>query len=300
MWENTDADRAWTVRVAAALSTRTGHTWQLDESWKGHGAMLAGPQGRRIWCSFDRYRQKVELRGHFDNPPEGADIGVSATRIGVGLGREADAVARDMTRRLLPAYEDERAEWLRRREAILDDRAGAERLALQLAAVIGVEPTRSVGTRKEMPQVAMPHRVDWSERLTFDVEGTDRVRLKVPSVMSGRLAVAIAEAVARTVLAAEPAEPAEPAEDEFSHLDDPAERAWLRSVDPQAVMDNAHRFYDFMREAGIPVDSYTRELAFQKAAKALGVSYDVLYDAWIGETRITSAGIISGGVVTQL
>jgi hypothetical protein len=70
---------------------------------------------------------------------------------------------------------------------------------------------------------------------------------------------------------------------DYSHLSDPAERAWLTNVEPLKVLQNAHRIYDFMRESGIPVDSYTRELAFEKAAAALDIDYDVLYDAWLNE-----------------
>ncbi len=72
----------------------------------------------------------------------------------------------------------------------------------------------------------------------------------------------------------------------YEHLSDPDERAWLTNVTPADVVSNAHRFYDFMRENGIPADSYTREMAFAKAAEALGISYDVLYQAWLDERPV--------------
>lgn len=74
---------------------------------------------------------------------------------------------------------------------------------------------------------------------------------------------------------------------DYSHLDDPAERAWLTAVPAADVAANAHRFYDFMREQGIPVDSYTRELAFEKASSELGIDYGTLYDAWLDETPLS-------------
>jgi hypothetical protein len=74
--------------------------------------------------------------------------------------------------------------------------------------------------------------------------------------------------------------------EDWSNLDDPAEREWLANVSPSDVAGNAHRFYDFMREGGMLADSYTRELAFTKAAEALGISYDVLYDAWLNELPV--------------
>jgi hypothetical protein len=73
----------------------------------------------------------------------------------------------------------------------------------------------------------------------------------------------------------------------FSWLDDPAEREWLTNISPADVAANAHRIYDFMQEEGMTPDSYTRELAFGKAAEALGISYDVLYDAWQNEQSVS-------------
>lgn len=72
----------------------------------------------------------------------------------------------------------------------------------------------------------------------------------------------------------------------FAHLNDPAERAWLTNLAPSDVVTNAHRFYDYMGECGVPEDSYTRELAFAKAADDLGMDYDILYNAWLYQTPI--------------
>jgi hypothetical protein len=68
---------------------------------------------------------------------------------------------------------------------------------------------------------------------------------------------------------------------DYDWLDDPAEREFLTNVDPQEVVDNAHRAYDWLRERGMAPDSVLREAAFTKAADALGIDYDVLYDAWM-------------------
>lgn len=69
----------------------------------------------------------------------------------------------------------------------------------------------------------------------------------------------------------------------IASLSDPTEKAWLTGLEAEAVVRNAHRFYDFMDEQGQPSDSYTRELAFAKAAEHLGIAYDVLYNAWLGQ-----------------
>lgn len=68
---------------------------------------------------------------------------------------------------------------------------------------------------------------------------------------------------------------------DLSTLTDETERDWLIGLRPEDVLRNAHRFYSFMSDQGIPSDSFTRELAFCKASQALGVDYDVLYDAWL-------------------
>jgi hypothetical protein len=67
----------------------------------------------------------------------------------------------------------------------------------------------------------------------------------------------------------------------YDWLDDPAEREFLTNVDPAEVAANAHRAYDWLTERGIAPDSLIREEAFAKAAFALGIDYDVLYDAWL-------------------
>ena len=93
---------------------------------------------------------------------------------------------------------------------------------------------------------------------------------------------------------------------DYAWLDDPAEREWLINVEPLKVLKNAHRMYDFMRETGMAPDSYTRELAFEKAAAALDVDYDVLYDAWLHEqpakppTPCVCAHNNDGSVTTML
>jgi hypothetical protein len=72
----------------------------------------------------------------------------------------------------------------------------------------------------------------------------------------------------------------------YEFLDDASEREWLIGLDPQVVLANAHRMYDWMREQGVDVDSFLRELAFTKAAHTLGLDYDVLYNAWLNEVPV--------------
>jgi hypothetical protein len=81
--------------------------------------------------------------------------------------------------------------------------------------------------------------------------------------------------------------------EDYSFLDDPAEREWLINLDPKDVVAHAHRIYEFMREAGLPAESFIRELAFTKASDALGIDYDVLYTAWLDQVPVEPAGMQS-------
>lgn len=74
----------------------------------------------------------------------------------------------------------------------------------------------------------------------------------------------------------------------YAFLDDAAERAFLTEVAPAEVLANAHRAYDWLLDNGLDQDSFLRELAFTKAADALGIDYDVLYDAWLNQTPVTA------------
>lgn len=48
-----------------------------------------------------------------------------------------------------------------------------------------------------------------------------------------------------------------------------------------AIIQNAHRIYEWMEEQGTSTDSFTRELAFQYASDMTGLDYDVLYNSWM-------------------
>ncbi|GAC1533628.1 MAG: hypothetical protein NVS3B1_28040 [Marmoricola sp.] len=74
----------------------------------------------------------------------------------------------------------------------------------------------------------------------------------------------------------------------YEFLDSVQERERLIGLEPQAVLANAHRIYDWMIEQGVDQDSFLRELAFDKASEALGIEYSVLYDAWLNETPVAS------------
>lgn len=54
---------------------------------------------------------------------------------------------------------------------------------------------------------------------------------------------------------------------------------------PQLVFDNAHRIYDYLVELfndPMANDSVLREWAFQYSTENLGISYDAIYNKWLG------------------
>jgi hypothetical protein len=73
----------------------------------------------------------------------------------------------------------------------------------------------------------------------------------------------------------------------YEFLDSVEEREFLIALDPKDVVANAHRWYEWVAQfGGYLGDSFIRELAFQKAADALGLDYEVLYTAWLDLTPI--------------
>ena len=71
--------------------------------------------------------------------------------------------------------------------------------------------------------------------------------------------------------ASNPAAPADP-------------RETRQAFRPGAIVGNAHRIYDYMRDHNIGPDSATREAAY--AAADTGLDSDVLYNAWLNEAPI--------------
>ena len=74
----------------------------------------------------------------------------------------------------------------------------------------------------------------------------------------------------------------------YAWLEDSAERTFLETVEPAEVLANAHRAYAWLEEREIAPDSVIREACFTKASDALGIDYDVLYNAWLDERPVSA------------
>lgn len=85
-----------------------------------------------------------------------------------------------------------------------------------------------------------------------------------------------------------------PANDPDGELDVEAFRSAFK---PSAIVGQAHRIYDYMREHNIGPDSATREAAFAYAAADTGLDYNVLYDAWLDQKPIEAPCTSCGTVI---
>lgn len=73
----------------------------------------------------------------------------------------------------------------------------------------------------------------------------------------------------------------------FAAFDGLCAESLAERATPQAIAANTGRIYDFMHEIGLAAESDTREALFAFAAAALGVDYDVFYDAWLDQLPVT-------------
>lgn len=115
------------------------------EDWGGCMLVLEGPSAQAlqvIWCNG---RERGEIRGVFPKLPGGRDVYVrhedeKRCRIGVSLTRPPEALARDIQRRLLPAYEEVFETVSRQVEQAHASHEAAETLLAELVSICGKKP----------------------------------------------------------------------------------------------------------------------------------------------------------------
>ena len=122
--------------------------WSLhepSEEWGGCMLVLEGPSAQTlqvIWCNG---RERGEVRGVFPKLPGGRDVYVrhedeKRCRIGVSLTRPPEALARDIQRRLLPAYSQVFERVSRQVQQAYTSHDAAERLLAELVDIGGKRP----------------------------------------------------------------------------------------------------------------------------------------------------------------
>src|SRR5690349_24873057 len=91
--------------TAGFLATALGSTWRVDPEYDSSwGAKLEGPDGLSLLLNMST-RGKVEISGFMPANPDGGRF--PNTHIGVSRDRGPEAIAREITRRLLPPYREE-------------------------------------------------------------------------------------------------------------------------------------------------------------------------------------------------
>lgn len=119
----------------APIATALGAGWVAtpDDGWHD-GVTLTGPGGEQLHATVDDWRKanagRLFLRGSFPDELAGHLYGTPATRISVDGSRSPEAIARDIERRLLPAYREALA--IARQRKAESDEVAARRHAVML------------------------------------------------------------------------------------------------------------------------------------------------------------------------
>jgi hypothetical protein len=100
-----------------------------------HGACLHGPAGQELWVQrVWNHRDRVQVHGRY--PPGDETYRLASHEITAAIARGPEAIARDITRRLLPAYRtDLQTARERVAQAARDDQHRARTAARLLATI---------------------------------------------------------------------------------------------------------------------------------------------------------------------
>jgi hypothetical protein len=178
--------------------------WSLrppSEDWGGCLVILDGPGGQALEIFWQAGRKRGEIRGGFpslpgDRRPYLRHEDEKRCRIGLNLTRPPEALAREIERRLLPAYEKAFATVSRQVEDAHASHRGAEDL---LGELVGICPKRPQTDYQRHTHEAVFRDIQGSARVTGPTEsrpdGTVHLRLELP----GSVAVEVLRLVAEQV-----------------------------------------------------------------------------------------------------
>jgi len=136
------------LTLVAAVAEALGAGWHSEEREEHRSAFLRNLDGRHIAIARDwRNAGRLDISGtYWTLQAEGRDRGVTLELYGlpqraihVSATREADAIAREITRRLLPTYDQGFADARARLGASISAKQGREATARQLGEVLRVE-----------------------------------------------------------------------------------------------------------------------------------------------------------------
>jgi len=176
-----------------------------DRDWGGWVAILEGPDGQGLRLLWAPGRKRGQVEGVFPKLPCGNPAYIrhenqKRCRIGVDFTRPPADLARDITRRLLPAYEEVFEEVRLRTEEAQARHEGAEGL---LSELTGISPNRPQTDAQRRRHEVTFRDLPGSARVTGPTEsrpeGSVHLRLELP----GPVAVEVLRLVAEQ--ASEPA-----------------------------------------------------------------------------------------------
>jgi hypothetical protein len=119
--------------IAASLSTG-GELWEAEvqsgEYATYNYARLLGRDGEVLYLSFDYHRHKLTVSGSYGQLPDGRvwiprDANVVEATATMSMDREPAQLARDITRRVLPTYRENRQLYKARVESMTEYHAAA-------------------------------------------------------------------------------------------------------------------------------------------------------------------------------
>ncbi|WP_326554645.1 hypothetical protein [Micromonospora sp. NBC_01813] len=170
--------------LAVAVAKELGEGWRHDdETVANHWyANIFGPDGEYLMVGVDSYKPKTHIDISGWMPGDLLDSGaylrdLETISIKVGKDRGTATIAKEISRRLLPQYQENLRIARDRAKQSLADRAERDRAVTVVAALLGVEPPRPrLGTNPDQAvYVYSPGRVGVAVRkggqLSFEVTG---------------------------------------------------------------------------------------------------------------------------------
>lgn len=134
--------------LAGEVAAELGEGWSARREAEWPYATLMHTDGRGLILDRHHDGLRLEIRGITPRPPAGvSETAISRNNprpITVKADRGAEAIAREISRRLLPDYSEVFSGWRADMEEALQGAALAAEVTEKLAAILGVNPRRYV------------------------------------------------------------------------------------------------------------------------------------------------------------
>ncbi len=159
-----ETKKAELIRIASGIAAALGPEWSRREEdtesdWR---AYLDGPDDMHLFLSNTWAGQgKLHISGVFPQNTYHENV-----KINVNLMRSPEAIAKDITRRLLPGYRAELAKGLKQEQEQKEHDAGKQRTIRELSALLG----------------AQEHHCHYAGIASIEVTGPDQLKVKLDNL----------------------------------------------------------------------------------------------------------------------